>query len=281
MPGTTPKARAIGVELRRAREDAGLSVRQLAEKIGKSHTTVGRWESGARSPRPVDVATVLSALGADNSLREALVELARNTDGPHWVASGLPEQRHQLTAVLELERDATRVVNVSSLLVPGLLQTSRYARAIMSAGGVPPEEVETRVAVRLGRQDVITRADPVQLLALIDEPVLQRRIGGPEVFREQLQAVLATGERDNVEVRIIPLSTGWHPALEGSFVLLEGRDRSPVVHIENRRSGQFFHEHDDVRAYQNAVAWLQDVALSHEDSAKLIAKVIEEMESDT
>ncbi|QUH00027.1 helix-turn-helix domain-containing protein [Saccharopolyspora erythraea] len=280
MPGTTPKARAIGVELRRAREDAGLSARQLAEKIGKSHTTVGRWESGERSPRPVDVATVLSALGADNHLREELIELARNSNGRHWVASSLPEQQRQLAALLEIERDATLVVSASPLLVPGLLQTSRYARAIIGAGGVPADEVETRVAVRLGRRDSIMRSDPAQLLALIDETVLRRVIGAVDVLAEQLRAICEVMQRPNVEVRIIPLSAGWHPALEGPFDLFESNNRARVVHVENRRSGQFFHEQDDVKAYQDAVSWLRNVSHDPEESLQLIADVIDEMEAE-
>lgn len=277
MGGTTPKARAIGAELKRAREDAGLSARQLAEKLGKAHTTISRWESGERSPRPTDVAAVLAALGADNNLREELVELARDTDGRHWLASGLPEQQRQLAALLELERDAIRIVNVSPLLIPGLLQTGCYARAIIGAGGVPPGEVETRVAVRVGRRDVITRSSPASLLALFDETALRRNIGGREVMLEQLRALKELSGRNNVELRAVPVSAGWHPALEGPFVLIEFADRNPVVQIENRRSALFFHEPIDVEAYQQAVDRVLDVARSATATAELIDETMKEI----
>ncbi|MCU1686093.1 MAG: helix-turn-helix protein [Amycolatopsis sp.] len=279
MAGTTPKARAIGAELRRAREDAGLSARQLAIKLGVAHTTVGRWESGERGPRPTDVATVLTALGASNALREELVELSRDSDGRHWVASGLPEQQRQLAALLELERDANRIVNVSPLLIPGLLQTSGYARAIIGAGGVPADQVETRVAVRIGRRDVIMRRNPAVLLAIIDESALRRNVGGPAVMVDQLRALDEASRWGNVEVRIVPVDAGWHPALEGPFVLIELADRSPVVQIENRRSALFFHEPVDVEAYQQAIKSVLNVALSPADSRGLIADVVKQLET--
>ncbi|MBA8826254.1 transcriptional regulator with XRE-family HTH domain [Saccharopolyspora lacisalsi] len=279
MVGTTPKARAVGVELRRAREDAGLSARQLAVKLGKSHTTIGRWESGERAPRPVDVAAVLGALGVDGDTREELVELARNTDGPHWIASGLPEQQRQLATLLEIERDATRIVDVSAALLPGMLQTSGYARAIIGAGGVPADEVEPRVAIRVGRRDALLRQNPTDLRAIIDESALHRMIGGPVVMVEQLRSLLADAELPNVELRVVPMGAGWHPALEGPFLLVEFTNQPPVIQVENRRSALFFHEPDDVGAYQQAVDTVIEATMTPTDSRELIARVINEMET--
>lgn len=280
MAGTTPKARAIGAELRRVREDAGLSARQLAEKLGLSHTTVGRWEKGERVPRPVDVATVLSALDADNALREELVELSRSTDGQEWIAIGLPEQQRQLSALLEFERDAKSLTAVSSLLIPGLLQTSSYARAIIGAGGVPEHEVEPRVAVRIGRRDALTRQSPspVQLNAVIDESALQRVIGGHQVMTEQLRFLLTAAEWPTVDLRVVPTETDWHPGLEGPFLLVD-RGSSAVVQIESRRSSLFFHKPDDVNAYRDAVDWIRAVALSPEESSQTIADALNAKEA--
>lgn len=275
MVGTTPKTQAIGVALRRAREDAGLSARQLATKLAKSHTTIGRWESGERAPRPVDVATVLSALGADNSLREELVELARSTDGRQWAASGLPEQQRQLTTLLEIERTACRIVSVSPLLVPGLLQTADYARAMMFTAGIPTDEMDLRVAVRIGRRDVIAKEDPAHLLAITSESALRSRIGGVDVMSAQLRSLVSYSEWSNIDLRVVPTGTGWHPGLEGPFSVVEYAGRN-VVHVENRVSGQFFHEPSDVTAYADAVATITGVALSREESVRLIAEILDE-----
>lgn len=281
MAGTTPKAVAIGSELRRAREDAGLSARQLADKLGLSHTTIGRWEKGERSPRPVDVATVLSALGADNGIREELVELARDTDGSHWVATTLPEQQRQIAALLEIERDATAITDVSAMLIPGLLQTGDYARAIMTAGGIPDIDVETRVAVRLGRREAITRTDrPARLVAFVDESALYRMIGGHHVMREQLRWLLHVAEWPTVDLRVVPVGAGWHPGLEGAFVIVErGADNAPVVQLETRRSALFLHEAADVAAYQEAAARVEEVAMSPDATSGLIADLINRMDA--
>lgn len=274
MAGTTPKARAIGVELRRAREDAGLSARQLADKLELSHTTVGRWEKGERAPRPVDVATVLSALGSDNQTREELIELARDSDGSHWVASSLPAQRQQLAALLELERTATNITEISPLLVPGLLQTSDYVRAMMTSADIPGDERETRVAVRVGRRDAITRRNPTQYTALIGEAALWQMIGSADVTAEQLEYVLELTQLNNVDLRVVPFTSGWNPALEGPFLLIESQN-GPVVQIENRRSGLFLHEAADVSAYRDATDAVLNSALPFEATSELITDVIE------
>jgi transcriptional regulator with XRE-family HTH domain len=280
MVGTTPKSRAIGAELRRAREAAGLSARQLALKLGIAHTTVGRWEAGQRAPRPTDVATVLAAVGAPNEVRHELIDLARDTEGRHWVASSFPEQRRQLAAVLELERDAVKIVNVSSSLMPGLLQTADYARAMMSAGQIASGEAETRVAIRIGRRDVIMRhRQPAELLAIVDESVLRRPIGGTATMVEQLRRLDEASRWTNVELRVMTLSAGWHPALEGPFMLIEGADRLPVVVLENRLSALFFHEFDDVEIYRRAVDTMLSMAMSVVDSRTLIAAIIDELET--
>src|SRR5690625_2276587 len=174
MVGTTPKTRAIGVELRRARENAGLSARQLGTKLGKAHTTIGRWESGDRTPRAVDVATVLSALDAPSDLREELIDLAQDSDERHWIATRLSELNRQLITLLELEREATSMLTVSPLLIPGMLQTAAYAKAIMTSAGVPASEIGMRVAMRVGRHDVLLRERPATLLAITSEHVLEQ-----------------------------------------------------------------------------------------------------------
>ncbi|MBB5921688.1 transcriptional regulator with XRE-family HTH domain [Actinoalloteichus hoggarensis] len=277
----TPKAVAIGRELRRARENTGLSARALSLKMGLAAATVGRWESGTRTPRPVDVSAVLAVLGVDESEREELVEMARDAGGRRWVATGLPEQARALTALLESERDAVEIVSMSPLLIPGLLQTSDYARSIIGAGGVPDNEVEMRVRVRLGRREILTRQDrPTELLAIIGEGALRRLVGGPTVLSEQLHALRRDAALPNVHIHVVPFTAGWSPDLEGLFdVLIFNDARDPIVHTENRRSSLFFHEPEDVEAYRTAVDIVMDAALSPEQSTGLITKIINGMES--
>lgn len=279
MAGTTPKARALGAELRAAREAASIGLRQLADQLETSHATVSRWETGRRAPKPEDVAAYLAKVGGSAEQREQLAELARNPDGAHWLSVGMPEQHRQLGALLELEREATRITTVSPLLIPGLLQTAEYAREIMMTGGVPASEVDTRVAVRIGRREAITRRQPAQLSAFVGEGVLNQMIGGAEIMIDQLQTLLKYADLPNVDLRVVPARSGWHPGLEGPFDLVEFTDRTPVVHLENRVSALFLHESDEVHAYESALDRVKEVAMSPKDSIGLIADVINRTET--
>jgi transcriptional regulator with XRE-family HTH domain len=251
---------------------SALGVRELAAKLGKDHSLVSRYESGKRAPKVEDVATILAILGVNGDRRDEILALARGTDEPRWLAVSLPELQQQLAALLDFEREATTMVDVSPLLIPGLLQTAAYVRTIMTRANVPAAEIETRVAVRLGRRDALTRDNPVQFTALISEPVLRQMVGGPEVMVGQLRHLLTVAALPNVDLRLIPGDCDWNPALEGPFALIEFASSSPIIHLENRKSALFLHEDDDVAAYRDAVAMVLRAAMSPEESADLIAR---------
>jgi transcriptional regulator with XRE-family HTH domain len=279
VPVTTPKARRLGAALKEARLERGFGVRQLAEQVGKDHSLISRYESGERVPKLEDVAAILATLGINGDQRDEILSLARGTDQPRWLAVTLPEQRQQLAALLELERTATSIVDVSPLLITGFLQTTKYIRAIMTGGGVPTDEIETRVAVRIGRRETITQDTSVQLVALLGEAALRQEVGGRSVMVEQLRHLLKMAERPNVDLRVTPFTAGWYPALEGPFTVIESADTTQVVHLENRRSGLFLHEPEDVDLYRGAIEAVREVAMSPGDSAGLIADVIREKET--
>ncbi|HEY8371350.1 MAG TPA: helix-turn-helix transcriptional regulator [Pseudonocardiaceae bacterium] len=283
MVGTTStaKARALGAELRAAREQAGLSLRALGEKLGKSFTTLSKWENGRLTPRPEEVASYLTALGVRGERLDELVEMARDADAPVWVSWRMPDLQQQVSALLEFERTATRIVDVSPLLIPGLLQTSGYTRAVMTAGGVPRSEIETRVAIRMGRRDVLTRTDdPVSLLALVGETALRTLVGGPRVMLDQLRHLLKMAELPNVDLRVVPAALDWNPVLEGAFHLIEFAEADPIVHLEVRGSALYFHELQDVQGYQEATVSLLELAMSPEESAEFIAQEAKRMEAE-
>ncbi|MGH3858394.1 helix-turn-helix domain-containing protein [Actinokineospora sp.] len=281
MGGTsTPRARALGDAIRDVRTAAGIGVRELARRVDISHTTISRYESGQRSPSPEDVAVILGALGVNGEPREELLALAREPDRQHWLGVGMTEQQRQLATLLGYEQTATRIVDVSPLLIPGLLQTADYARAIMRDGEVPIEEIETRVAVRLGRQNVLTRRTPAHLVAVIGEAVLGQLIGGRSVMCDQLRHLQAMVDRPNVDLRVIPIAAGWSPASEGPFILVELASGSPVVHLETRISGLFLHDRRDVGAYEVAVDRVLRVAMSADETADLIAREADRREKE-
>lgn len=275
----TPKARALGAALRQAREGRGLKLREFASTLGRDAGVLSRWETGERTPKPEQVAQILTALGVVGDQYEEVVGLAYDTDAPQWVATRLPDQKQQLAALVDCEQNASEIVEVAPLLVPGLLQTAGYVRAIMSAGGVPVGEVATRAAIRIGRKDVILRSKPARFLALVGEGALRQVVGDGDTMVEQLRHLIEMSERPNIDVRIVPYKSGWNPSLEGGFLLIKQEKLDPVVALENRRSGLFLHEYDDVAVYEQAVERVAQIALDPKATRTLLRKAVKNVET--
>lgn len=277
MAGNSPKAKAIGAGVREVRKAAGLTQRQLQERLGwKTHLTIHRAESGERPLSADDLSALLVALDAPLELATKLVAMTNNVEDSVWNASGSTEQQRQLDALLELEARATSIISVSPLLAPGLLQRPEYTRLIMEQGGVPASA--RRVAERQGRRAAtIARRDterpPAHLTAFIDEGVLRRSLGNRLVLDRQLDEFLELGKLDNVVIRVIPFDAEWNAALEGPFSLIRADEGSAVVHREDRLSGLMLHEPDQVAVYEAALPRLEEVAMSSAATAELIAEV--------
>ncbi|MEU6270645.1 helix-turn-helix domain-containing protein [Saccharopolyspora shandongensis] len=275
----TPKSRALGVELRECRLAAGLTQKELAAQIGVSYVSVSRYESGTRSPKPEDVAQILATLGVKGERYAELVDMARGVDQPNWLETRKSGLRRELTTIIEFERTATGIVDVATGVIPGLLQTSDYARAIM--GEVPGQDLEARIAMRVGRRDVLYRSGSPDLTAIISESALRDRLGGVAVMADQLRHLLKMGELPSVTIMVLPaVSERWHAALAGSFIVYEFPKSAPIVHLEHFASGVFIHT-KEVAAYQDAVVTLRHMAMDPASSAELIASIADELEEVT
>lgn len=277
----TPKARALGNILRQARVDRGLTSRGLADLIGCSQAQISKWENGESVPKPEKVAQILANLGVNGSDFEHAVNLAHGVNSSSWIAMSLPAQRPQLEALTELESTATKIVSVSPLLIPGLLQTEEYSRAIMEAGMLPSYELATRLAIRIGRKHVITRKqNPVQYTAFIGPAAIRKVIGSAEVMVDQCKHLMDMARRPNIDILIIAPDAGWNPSDEGLYDIVESSEHSGVVILESRRSSLIFHERDDVLAYQQATDMVRQVAMSPQESLRHIVSVAKRMEKD-
>lgn len=269
------------MELLALRTALGWSQRRAAAESGFSGPTLSRWETGERAPRVEHLASLLTTYRVPADRRDELVELAQYPHGAYWTAVGMTARQWQLQALLEYERTADQITVVAPLLVPGLLQTGRYTRAIMVAAGVPERDITTRVAVRVGRSDAITKPHPARLVAVLGEWVLRQRIGSTEVMREQVQRLADMVSRSNVDLRVLPLRCVWSPALEGQFVLLEGGQLGAAVHVESRQGGLFLHEPADMDAYREARERVLQVSMTAAESAALVEEVIAELYTET
>lgn len=274
----SPKARALGGMLRDIRKARGMSLADVSQAIDRDRGLISRWENGERVPKPTDVARLLAIMEVTGPRYEEILDMAISRHDPQWLAVSLPDQRQQLAALIELEASAKALTTVSPLLIPGLLQSAGYVRALMTAGDVPTGEIEQRIATRLNRRKVLMRKDPVQLTALVGEAAVRELIGGRKVMIDQLHHLQQMAAMPNVELLIIPLEVGWHPGLEGPFYLIESEDT--VVQVENRRSGLFLHAPEDVQIYRDAVDTIKEVALGAPESAMFLAAMIDRMETE-
>lgn len=279
MPVSKAAIRELGAEIKMLREASGLTLRALADKLGTgfSNPKLSLWENGHRLPSVDDLTTVLDTLDASDEDRERILGMRRAVDdAPGQINAGAPTIGEQLAQLIAYERSASRVVDVAPLLVPGLLQTGEYARAIM--GDVP--DAETRVALRAGRRDILTRRSPVEFLALIDSEVLVRPVAPRDVMVDQLHHLLEMGSRPNVTIQLVPSTRpGWHPMLAGPFELIEFPKARPIVLLEHHRSSLFLWEERDVKSFLDASETIRQAAMTPAESAGVIEDIVNGMET--
>jgi transcriptional regulator with XRE-family HTH domain len=209
-PETDPRA-FLGGELVRARKAAGFSSQDaLAARLGFDRTVIAKAETGDRPPTDEVLDAWCEACHLDRELFGRWAAFARRTDGPipSWFESWL-----------EAERAAHTLRLWSPILVPGLLQTAEYARALFIAAGEDAERADEMVVARLDRQASLDRSGPPHVIAVIDEAVLHRLIGTPAIMHDQLVRLAVMAERPNISVEVIPASTGANAGLSGGFQL--------------------------------------------------------------
>lgn len=272
---STVSGSRLADELRVLRESVGMSCRQVGEQLGWNASKVSRMETGIQQIRLADLASLLVVYRVVGKERDRLLNLAERTDDlGFWETT--PALSKETKTLIRLERDATAIVTFQPLLVPGLLQTGDYVRALMAAGQVPESDGDARVAARLARQSVLTKGDPPSLTFIVDEGALRRVLGSPKLMARQLRHVLEAVERPQVALRVLPLSLHGHPGLDGSFTMLDFDRYKSVVYLDHKISGLFLEEPDQVAFYRREADRLLELALSPSESADLVAAIAQE-----
>lgn len=233
-PFATPRARALGFGMKKARLARKLGVRELARLAQLSPQEISNWEHGKRVPRPEEVATILAVLRVAPDERARLFDLVRNANEPDWLAAA---------TFVEYERTASAMVQWAPSLVPGLLQTPAYIRALFATPPRAKADVEERVMRRLVRH------------------------------------VLVVSRARNVSVRVLPDGCGHHPGLYGPFVIFDFADLPPIVYLELYRGNGYLYHREHVADYRSAAESLSALALSEPESERLIQGVLAELEA--
>ncbi|MDT4991437.1 MAG: hypothetical protein QOH97_1329 [Actinoplanes sp.] len=248
----------LGAQLRRLREGRGISREDAGWEIRASGSKISRMELGRVSFKERDVADLLSMYGvAAAQERDALLGLARQANNPGWWHHFGDILPNWFQSYLGLEAAASLIRTYEIQFVPGLLQTPEYARAVILLGhsGAVAAEIDRRVELRNQRQSILNRPHPPQLWAVIDEAVLRRPIGGVEVMRKQIEALIDASRLSNVRLQIIPFNAGGHAAAGGPFAILRFPEAElpDVVYVEQLTSAIYLDKRDDVDHYAIAM----------------------------
>lgn len=271
-PIASPRARTLAAALREARESRGVGLRELSRLLDVPHPLLSYWEKGTRLPTTEDVAHLLGCLQVTGERKDRIIDLARDTRDPNWLAPSLPHLPHSITGMVACEQTAIRITMWTGTLIPGLLQTADYIRAILSSGELSIAEGDRRLADRLQRQEVLRKFDRPDLVAIMAESALKQNVGDPAIMSDQVDHLLEETKRSNISLRLVPAGEEWYPALISAFVVYEFRGQPPIVFLEHYRSGAFLYENDDVQSYQRAAKTILSRALSEEESRQLIAR---------
>jgi transcriptional regulator with XRE-family HTH domain len=285
MPETEPRRsptlrrRRLSAELRKLRAAAGKTAVEVDRELGWTPGKLAKMERGIwQRPNPRDIRDLLDLYGVeDEAYREDLLKLARQGRERGWWHPYREMLSDSYTTYIGLEAEAASVLTFQIGMIPGLLQTADYARAIMRDGPaeLSPKEVDARAEIRASRQLLLTRDDdPLRLVVVLDEAVLHRPIGGQAVMRAQLDQLAELAELPRVTVQIVPFRIGAHPGLGGPFTILEFREpRDPdAVYNENNAGELLLEEPEDVAPFKLALQRLQVVALNPADSLTMIAQ---------
>jgi transcriptional regulator with XRE-family HTH domain len=277
---STVLGRQLGDELRRLREAAELTTAQAAEVLDCTKGKISRIENGRVAVRLPDLTAMLHAYGVtDTELRGRLSELARKANRRRrqgwWNEYGsvLADTYRDYIA---LEAMAGTIHTFQAQLVPGLLQTPEYTRAVTVASRQwqTADEIEKFVQVRLARQERLTGDSPLHLWAVLSEAVLLQQVGGPDVMRGQLAQLLAASEQSNVTIQVLPFSHGAHASMFGPYVVLGFPEEAAldVVLADNPTGSTWFEREAEVARYQELFDAARTSARSPVESLAVIRR---------
>ena len=279
--GPTALRMILGGYLRRLREAKGITRDEAGYEIRSSESKISRMELGRVGFKVRDVEDLLNMYGIiDRNEVDRLLALVKEANQPGWwhrYGDALP---NWFSAYLDLEGAASMIRTYEVQLVPGLLQTREYARALLMLGfgHTPLQEIDDRVNVRMSRQNILAKDEPPMLWTVIDEAALHRPFGGKEVMRQQIQALIEACDKPNVRIQIVRFSSGAHSGAGAPFTWLRfsSEDLKDVIYIEHLTSGLYLDRDDEVDAYQAAMEHLCVQAAQPGQTPDILRQILNE-----
>ncbi|MDQ3825726.1 MAG: helix-turn-helix domain-containing protein [Actinomycetota bacterium] len=286
--GPVVPRRRLGAELRALREQAGLTIEEVAKELECSVSKISRLETGQGIPKGRDIRDLLDRFGVtDHARRDQMMRWVREGQRQGWwhdfsdVLAPDPEDPllpDNLSRYVALEQDASAVRSFESTVVHGLLQTEDYARAVLTALSTADAEATDRlVELRMRRQErLYVDEDPLRIHVILDEAVLHRPVGGEQVMQAQLKRLVADAQRPNITIQVLPFSVGAHQATAGSFVVLAfpDSDDNDLVYVEGHLGDIYLEKEHDVDVYERMFDKLVDISMTAEQSVAFVTTVL-------
>lgn len=274
--------RWIALELKGLRAEARLTQKDAATRIGRTQQHIGYLESARNLPSAGDLEILLGLYGVPDQIDLMLEMLTAAKKGKNWWANLGSAVPPDFDLFLGLESGAAELSSYDSTLVRGLLQTHEYADAVMQAASdITAIERAQRVELRMGRQRILDRAEPVRLWTVMDESVLYRQRGDTEVMHQQLAHLLAMSERPRIDIQVLPLDVGAHDAQAGgTFTVMKFPSDMVgdpgLVYQEMISTGLYIEDPEQVRHYERALSRVRALAASANESRKIIERAMKE-----
>jgi transcriptional regulator with XRE-family HTH domain len=283
-PSPVVQRRRLRTELRKARQDAGQTQEQVADAMDWSLSKMIRIEAGTVGISTTDLKALLDHYElVDPDLRSQLVVLARAARERSWWSVYRDVAPPGLLQLIGYEAASYIIRNFETLLIPGLLQTEDYARAVIPSleGGTTAERLDTLVEIRMRRQEQVDRDDPPLMFFILDEAAVRRLVGSRDIMRRQIHYLSEMAAKPNVTIEIVPFTTGTHPGLRGPFVIIEFPEPGDedVLFLEARgdliRGG--ISEEGEVSAHREVFEELRRLSLGPDGSITYLRKLADEM----
>jgi transcriptional regulator with XRE-family HTH domain len=283
-PSSSPtvRRRRLATELHRLRQASKLTIEQVAEALEWSTGKVSKIENARVSVLPRDARKLLDTYGiTEGEERELLLQLARESRERGWwqqYGEAIPDW---FATYVGLEAEASTLSAYQAEIVPGLLQTPRYAAALHRAELIKAteEEIEKHVTVRMERQERLKQPDAPQLWVVLNEAVLRRLIGGREIMHEQLMKLAEATDTPNITLQVLPFSAGAHASMDSAFsvVSFDPPTDGEIVYFEHPTCSLYLEKPDEVARYRLVYEHLRAASLSLDESRRLITRSAEEL----
>ncbi|WP_405985028.1 helix-turn-helix domain-containing protein [Streptomyces sp. NBC_00872] len=278
----TIRQRRLARRLRELRTAAGMTHADTAEILGSAESKVGRIENALSGVRLPDLRALMDAYGVINPAERAAIEqLSRQAKQKGWWSRYSDTADPAYAAYIAVESDAAKMYSVQIGLVPGLLQTPEYFESLarLLTPDITPEALKAQVDIRRERRTVLTRENPLQLWAIIAESVLYHRVGGRDVMKGQLEALIEESQRPNVQLQVLPREDPMNACLFGPFVIFgfPNAAETEIVYTEALTSGLYYEEDSEVETYSTLLRRLNIASANAGQSRDLIENALKEM----